>query len=250
MAYVSGVLGRKLPNAAIATSGLTLQVTRPGGRAIPFDESTYYKLCAEAQFRCDAALDQALQRTADWLATPERSALRISLHAMRCAGGACRVSPSPDAMAPFSRKAFANLEEICFKPGAGGNPVPVITADRDDLNLTAAAALDLCEQATHAALDPASTKLVPVGPSEVGRVGEPYAASRALYPGDWAALASGGHLIIALPNRDTLLYMTGDSAADIRALAVHAAPFFTGNSLGISPDVYRWTSGGWVLAAP
>lgn len=250
MAYLAGMLGKKLPGARIVTNGLTLTVTRSGGRAIPFDESTYYKLCSEAQFRCDAALDQALQRTADWLAPPDRGALRISLHAMSCAGATCTVSPSPDAMAPFFRKAFANLEELCFKPGAGGQPVPLINADRDDMDLTAAAALDLCEQTTHAALGPVSARLVPVAPGEVGRVGEPYAASRALFPGDWTALAAGGHLIIALPNRDTLLYMTGDSATDIATLTAHAAPLFTGNSLAISADVYRWTTGGWVRAAP
>ena len=78
----------------------------------------------------------------------------------------------------------------------------------------------------------------------------PYAASHAIFSDDWKRLAenTGGHLIVAVPTRDTLLYMNGDSPAQIAALGTRAAALATASPLGISTDVYRWSGDGWALA--
>jgi hypothetical protein len=160
----------------------------------------------------------------------------------------CTIRPSPEPMAPFFRKAFANLEEVCFKTGADGSTVPVTNADRRDLDMSINQALDLCGRSTHAALPPVAMPAANAGGT--GALMAPYAASRVLFPDDWKMLAqqSGGHLIVAVPARDVLFYMNADSEADIAALGARAQEAFQSSPLGISIDVYRWNGDGWSLA--
>ena len=255
MTRVAAELGRLLPGDAVEADGMMLNVTRPGGHAIGFDQSGYYRLCAEASFNCRVPLLQSLARTAAWLAAPEPARLRSALHAMPdCSVSAsgelsrgCAAQPSREPMAPVFRHAFANLEEVCFK-AAGSGDVPLTNADRSDLGLDAGAALDLCGKSTRAALG--VLHLPPPAADGIGTLDEPYAASRALFTADWTALAqgSGGHLIIALPSRDTLLYMKGDGPAGIAALAARARDASAG-PLALGADVYRWNGGGWSLVS-
>jgi hypothetical protein len=247
MAYVAAQLQRLVPADAVAIDGLTLEVTRPGGTAIAFDQRSYYQRCQDVGFLCASAMRQVLERTAAWLTPPEPGRLRVSLHpAADCGASGC--APSRDAMATFARPAFADLEEVCFKQLDDG-ATPMTNADRADAGLGIDAALDLCEKATHVLLGPLAAKSS--APGDIVAVAGPYAASRALFPADWAALAgrSGGHLLIAVPSRDLLLYMTGDSPADVAALAAGARAANTG-ALGIGANVYRWNGHGWSLAAP
>ena len=244
MEYLAEALAHLMPAARIAVDDMTLNVTRNGGRAIPFDESGYYTLCSEAEFRCDAALAQALQRTADWLALPDPSRLRVSLHVMANCAVQCEVTQSLETLSPFFRKAFANLEELCFKPVAKDNMVPLTAADRRDMGLTADAAFDLCEKSTREALGPA--KFVAPGADGVGHIEGLYAASRALVASDFAGLANGGPLLIALPGRDLLLYIKSDAPAQQAALRERAQAAATGG-LAIGADIYRWSASGWLL---
>ena len=246
MTYLAAALGKLMPGARIDVDDMTLNVVRAGGRGVPFDESTYYTLCREADFRCDTALAQALQRTADWLALPDPARLRISLHVMANCDAQCEVTPSREMLAPFFRKAFANLEELCFKPVANDNMVPLTSADRRDMGLGADEALDRCEKSTQDALDPA--KFVAPGSGGIGQIEGLYAASRALFAAQFAALADGGPLLIAVPQRDLLLYVKGDGAAQQTALRARAQAAATGG-LAIGPDIYRWTGTGWSLVA-
>ena len=245
MEYLAEALAHLMPAARIAVDDMTLNVTRAGGRAIPFDESAYYKLCSEAEFRCDAALAQALQRTADWLALPDASRLRVSLHVMANCAVQCEVTPSIETLSPFFRKAFANLEELCFKPVAKDNMVPLTAADRRDMGLGADAAFDLCEQSTRDALGPA--KFVAPGADGVGHIEGLYAASRALFPGDFAGL--GFPLLIAVPGRDLLLFVKGDAPAQQSALRARAQAAATGG-LAIGADIYRLDGSHWSLVPP
>jgi len=240
--YVAAQLQRLLPGDTIEIDGMTLQVTRPGGRPIAFDQRDYYQRCQDLGFACASALHQSLERTALWLAPPTH--LRASLHlATDCGSAAC--PPSREPMGTFARPAFADLEEVCFKQLDNG-VVPMTNADRADAGLEIGAALDLCEHSTHDLLGPLAVK--PLARGDIGMVVEPYAASRALFAADWQALAAGGHLLIAVPSRDLLLYMTSDSPADVAALAAGARASNTG-VLGISSNVYRWNGQGWSLAA-
>ncbi len=254
MERLAAELGRLLPGDTVEADGMTLNVTRPGGHAIAFDQRGYYKLCADASFNCRVPMLQSLARTAAWLAAPEPARLKSSLHIMASCtviasvgnSVSCTVRPSPEPMAPIFRHAFANLEEVCFKAADGGI-VPLTNADRRDLDLSIGAALDLCGKSTRDVLG--ALHLPPPAADGIGTLAEPYATSRALFPADWTGLAqdAGDHLLIAVPSRDTLLYMKGDGPAEIAALGARAQAAFAG-PLAISSDVYRWNGDGWSLA--
>ncbi|HEY0301045.1 MAG TPA: hypothetical protein VGC36_06930, partial [Rhizomicrobium sp.] len=246
MIHIAAKLGALLPGAAVKADGMTLLVTRPGGHAIPFDERGYYRLCGEAAFQCDSALDQALRRAADLLAAPSVPGLRVALRRVAdCAGEpkSCTAAPSREPMAPLSRRAFAHLETVCVKLTPAGGYAPVTNADGADLRLGVEAALDTCENSTRAALGPLAP--APPGTDGVAGIAGPFAASRALFAADGAALAAGGHLLIALPQRDLLLYIQGDGPEQIAALAAHARDAVPASGLAIGPDVYRWSAAGW-----
>ncbi len=205
MERVAAELGRLLPGDAVAADGMTHNVTRPGGHAIGFDQSGYYKLCDEANFNCRVPLLQSLTRTAAWLAVPQPVRLRSSLHIMPgCTASAaaevsqgCTARPSSEPMAPIFRHAFGNLEEVCFKTADSGD-VPLTNADRRDMNLDVDAALDLCGKSMRDALGPPA--------SAAGGGGRHRHAFRALRRiarpvrrrlDGAGRRESGGHLIIA-----------------------------------------------------
>ncbi|HEY4941577.1 MAG TPA: hypothetical protein VII56_09115 [Rhizomicrobium sp.] len=254
MAWIVDKAINLLPGDRVDVDGLTLNVTRPGGRVVHLDQSAYYRLCAESNFNCKVAMLQSLGRTAAWLAVADPARLRSSLRlAANCANavphgtsGACPVKPEP--MAPISRRAFANLEEVCHKPVPGGGVVLMLNADRADLNLSVDAAFDLCDARTRDALPPLPAAPPPAD-GIVAIVG-PYAASRALFGADGSGFAVGGHLLIAVPSRDLLLFIRSDSPADIAALGARAKAAYDGAPSAISSDVYRWTGKGWALATP
>ena len=252
MAWLVAEGGKLLPTGAkLDADGMTLNVTRPGGRAVPLDMRGYYQLCQQSNFVCADPMRQSIARASVWLSVADTARLRVSLHIMAsCSVVAsvgnslsCTVRPSPEPMSSFFRRAFANLEEVCFKQIGGDNVVPLLNADRKDAGLSIGDALDLCDKDTHEALGPLPA-------DGAGVINGPYAASRALYPADWASLAqaNGGHLIIAVPSRDMLLYAKGDDEAAIAALGARAMAVFASSPLGISSDVYRWNGDGWSLA--
>ncbi len=258
MATLAAELAQMLPADKVEVDGMTLNVTRPGGHAIPFDQNGYYKLCGQSNFQCAAPMRQSLVRTAAWLTPLEPARLRVSLHVMASCNiiasvgntVTCHITPGHEPMAPIFRRAFANLEEICYKQLDDGTTAPATNADRHDLDLDVDGALDRCDAGARDALGPLPATLPAPSADGIGTLSGPYAASHAIFASEWprVAAANGGHLIVAVPTRDMLLYMNGDSPAQIAALGTRAAALATASPLGISTDVYRWTGDGWSLA--
>lgn len=236
MNWIAGELRRRLPGATIAPDGMTLMVTRPGGKPIPFDQRGYYQLCKKVNFICASGMRLSLDRTAQWLAPPDAASLRVSLHLIAgCVPSACASTPSDEPMVPVVRHAFANLEEACFKQSAT-RVGPLTNADRADLGLDGDAAMALCE---HDTVLPA---LAPPAAGQVTVVTAPYAASQVVIARDWPVGA-----LAAVPARDTLLY-TMDARSELAAKA--QAAFAAAGDLGIAPDIYRWNGKIWEWVAP
>ncbi|MBS0472296.1 MAG: hypothetical protein JSR60_14585 [Proteobacteria bacterium] len=236
MDWIAVELRRRLPGDTIAADGMTLMVTRPGGKPIPFDQRAYYQLCRKMNFICATGLRLSLDRAAQRLAPPDAALLRVSLHLIvGCVPSACVSSPSDEPMAPVVRHAFANLEEACFKESAT-RVGPLTNADRADLGLDGDAAMALCE---HDTVLPA---LAPPAAGRVTVVTAPYAASQVVIARDWPV-----GTLAAVPARDTLLY-TADARAELSEKA--EAAFAAAGDLGIAPDIYRWNGKTWEWVAP
>ena len=162
MSFVAAELAKRLPNDKIEVSGFRLDVTRPSGHAIPFDGREGYALCAAQRFQCQAALSAFLERMSNWLTMPDPARLRVALHIMASCdvvasvgnSVSCHVTPTKEPMGVFFRRAFANLEEICFKIAPDGTELPMTNADRHDLDMDIGAALDRCDASAHDAMGP------------------------------------------------------------------------------------------------
>jgi hypothetical protein len=94
-------------------------------------------------------------------------------------------------------------------------------------------------------------KLLP--PRGIGTLRDsPYESSRILLHADWAKISkqSGGHLIVAAPSAEELLYADGSSAEAVDALSALAHDRFAKAERGISPSVFEWQPGRWMVVAP
>ncbi|HXC56837.1 MAG TPA: hypothetical protein VNU97_16175 [Rhizomicrobium sp.] len=244
MAYVAAKAAAALPGARIEIDAFDLAVTRPGGERLLLPQQGLFDACKLLSFRCSRSVDDYVGGMHAWLSLPSPEQMRAAL---QIAGPPFAAEP---ALAPFYRPAFANLAETCFKTADTGGVAPMTNADRRDLGLDLAAALALCERGTRSALGPLAPKLAAPPSGGIATLAGPFAASYALFAADWqdVAAASGGHLLIAVPSRDVLLYARSDGAADVAALAARARAVFAASDLGLSSDVYRWSARGWVLA--
>lgn len=131
---------------------------------------------------------------------------------------------------------------------------PALTGDLAKIGLSPARALAICVQNTRTALP-----RLPTAPSRQGPLGaigdmegDPYESSYLLLHDEWAPLAAkfGGHVLVAAPDADEVFF-TGDAdPAAVDVLSTLAKKAYGEAQRPISATVFRWTSGGWEVAAP
>jgi hypothetical protein len=102
-------------------------------------------------------------------------------------------------------------------------------------------------------LGPTDQAIGGVPPQRIGVLeGHPYESSRMLLHDDWAQVSArfGGHLIIAVPSAEQLIYGAGTSPEVVRTMSAMAHEAFARAERGISPSVFAWQPKGWTVAAP
>jgi hypothetical protein len=133
---------------------------------------------------------------------------------------------------------------------------PARMSELPALGLSREQALEVCRHNSRAALPPLPTK--PPGSSsngtgEIGYLkGDPYDSSYLLLHDDWAPMAGklGGHLLVAVPDADLILFAEDTGPASSEALSATAKKAYGEAERPISSRVYRWTQSGWEVAAP
>ena len=258
MEYLAVRTHNAMPDWTFAVDGMNLLVTRGNSRKLTWSAQAAYDKCRQSNFDCVADMGTELQfmRARLYLPTPDRMRATLGFMAdcsvIASVGNSisCRIKSAPGPGNTFFRRAFANLGVRCVKLAPNADPIDMDNADRDDLDLSKDAALDLCAKTTHDVLGPLAARLKPLSAGEIGEIDAPFAASYALYPDDWSAFAaqSGGHFLIAMPLRNVLLYIAGDGPAEQAALSRRLIEVGNaGSGIGVSIDVYRWTGDGFYL---
>ncbi len=243
------------PGASIvADGGTVLVITRQGGHPFRFDVKSLYQDCQHAAFACALQVQDLAARMAAYLDMPERSGLRAApgfvrgLHRHRLGRQQHHLPHAPVAGADgrFLPARLLQSRRLLLQGNAarraggdqrrprrsrpqhrrGGGPV----------------------HGRHAC-DAAAAGLQARRRARVGRIEAPWAASYALFGDDWAsfAAAAGGHVLIAVPARDVLLYVKGDGEEQQRVLAAAAMDMALHSPSPISTDVYRWTGSSFTL---
>jgi uncharacterized protein YtpQ (UPF0354 family) len=122
------------------------------------------------------------------------------------------------------------------------------TADIDQLKLSEGDALSLGLQNIAATLPPLASVTHDLAPHQIGVIqGDAYDSSRILLAKDWASLAQklDGHLLVAVPASDTVLYAEENGTQSVRALASLARDSAAKSQRAVSADLLRWTPAGW-----
>jgi hypothetical protein len=133
---------------------------------------------------------------------------------------------------------------------------PAFTSDLARIALSKERALSVCIANMRAALPRLSTALQSSAGSGAAKTGylkgDPYTSSYLLLHDDWQPLADrfGGHLLVAAPATDLILYGPDNGHVSSDAMFAQARDAYAHAERSISQNVFRWTRSGWEVAAP
>jgi uncharacterized protein YtpQ (UPF0354 family) len=133
---------------------------------------------------------------------------------------------------------------------------PALKSDLAKIGLTRDRALQLCLDNTRSGLPRLPS--APQGPSttKTGSFnylqGDPYESSYLLLHDEWTPLAEklGGHLLVAAPDADLIVFGADAGATSLDALSTFARQAYAKAERPISAKVFRWTPSGWEVAVP
>lgn len=121
-------------------------------------------------------------------------------------------------------------------------------ADLDQLKLSQSDAFLLGLRNATAALPALATVTHDLTPHQIGVIqGQGEETSRLLSATDWAPLARelGGHLLVAVPAHDTVLYCEENGTQSVRTFAAITRDTAAKAEHAVSRTLLRWTPAGW-----
>jgi hypothetical protein len=230
---------------------LDLEITTPDGTEHQATLQNVYSFCQRIPGRCEEAVETHVAQMSDTYASgigkPEPARLRALLR--------------PAAYADAVRKAFAGKEEPPIEPFLGDlwvicaldEPSTISTlapGDLKKLGLSREEALALAKKNDAALLAPVE-QVTHIAPDHHGGLvtSSPYEASRLLAPESWAKLAAAndGHLLVAAPGTDVVIYGDERQPDALQHMRDHVAIVASRASKPLSSTIFRWTPAGWVV---
>jgi uncharacterized protein YtpQ (UPF0354 family) len=177
---------------------------------------------------------RAIVRTADYADQARKMADRVPDHA------------------PIVRQEAGELWLICVVDSPHGVRT-LQRADLTKLSLTQDQAIALALKNTGAALPPLEADTHEVKKSGLKfAAGDFYESSRMLLHDSWAEIskAMGGHLVIAVPSNDVLIYGNGSGNGDRMALSAFAKTVIEKAPKPMTATLFQWTKAGWEVVVP
>ncbi len=254
-AYLSRAFAQAMPGYQVSVAGpLSLMITKGAEPLSRSDLHTIYSFCLRNQTQCDGAVaNHVRQMSATYLQPeppPDRSRLRVVV----------RQAAYVDAI----RRNLAGKGDPVAAPLQGGlwvvcvidlpDAIQVVTpAHLAKLGLSAEEAISIGKQNSAAALRPLATLVEDRPRGGIGLItGDTYESSRLLFAESWAELAKRMHgkLLVAVPATDVVLYESASRKHAVEELTKAATEVASRANRPVSVAVFRWTPGGWELAAP
>ena len=126
--------------------------------------------------------------------------------------------------------------------------------DLETIGLSEGEAIALGTKNVAAELPPGSAVVTPLSPRNgIGYItGHFYESSRLLMHEDWSAVSQemNGHLVVAVPVPEGVLYIEGKDSADLASLQRVAEATAKNDPRRISTQLFRWVPDGWEVVNP
>lgn len=239
------------PGAKIKVTGpLRLDLALPsGGHTIYLDN--IWRTCERDRRHCRQSVSEFVtnmtgsvkEASAEIKAADVRAVVRTADYA----GQARQAAQGKPERAPIVRPVAGDLWMVCVADSPHGIRV-LQHADLTKLGLTEDQTIALALKNTAAALRPleADTHVLKQYGFKIA-AGDFYESSRILLHDQWADMskAMGGHLVIAVPTNDFLIYGNGTARDDRLAVALFAQMVVGKAPKPISSTAFEWTPSGW-----
>jgi hypothetical protein len=252
--HVAASLRRALPPnfEVIIVDPLTIKVGPHGVSAFQLNLDRLNSVCAADPDHCGPVLEDFVSKAAQFVTTrltaPSREQLRAVLRPVEFVD---QIKQRLDGHEPVAVPFVGGLAIVCYID------TPTVMGVATDSTIkslgftTTDEAIALCKRNVKAALPPLQSQLKKIPDRSFGTLtDDPYQSSRLIFHDDWAPVAAefGGHLIVAVPASDVVVYgKEQDEVAD-RAMATVAKKMFEQAHHPVSTKVFRWTPAGWAIA--
>jgi hypothetical protein len=242
-----------IPAPARVISPLTLTARNSTGTDIQINLDRIYAACKADQQRCPDFISHLIAGAADALQARHVPPTPATLRAVVRPEAYLRNNPqlAHVAIRVAHRELPEGLVALIYvdKARAMGT---VSAGELVEMHLSKDGAYHLGLRNVAADLRPIDQAIKLLPPRGIGTLRDsPYESSRLLLHADWAKVSKqfGGHLIVAAPSAEELLYADGSSAEAIDALSALAHDRFAKAERGISPSVFEWQPERWVVVA-
>ncbi len=254
--FMAGRFTDALPGAKVTiTAPLRLEVIMPNGPHGVFLDNIW-SACERDRRRCRATVDEFLVNMPGVMkegAEPVRTAdVRVIVRTIAYVTEMQRVADGKPERAGVARLVVGDLWMVCVADSPHGIRV-LQHADLTKLGLSDEEAIALGLKNVAATLPPLESDTHVLKPYGLKfAAGDFYESSRMLLHDSWAEMskAMGGHLVVAVPNNDFLIYGNGGGNGDRVVLSTFARTVVEKAPKPISSSLFQWTPTGWELVKP
>ena len=255
-AFMADRFSEAIPDSKVKVTGsLTLELN-PGGGAHSIYLDNIWRTCAGDRRHCR---EQVKNFVANMIGTMKESSVEVKAADIRVvvrpadyAAQARKIAEGKPERAPIVRPVAGDLWMVCVADSPHGIRV-LQHADLTKLGLAEDQAIALALKNTAAALPSLqadSHDLKKYGLKFAA--GDFYESSRMLLHDQWVEMSKsmGGHLVIAVPNNDFLIYGNGAGQESRAALSAFAHMVVDKAPKPMNATLFQWTEAGWEVVKP
>lgn len=254
--FMAGRFSEAVPGGKVKVAGpLRLSLTLPDGGHTVYLDNVWHG-CEADRRHCRKSIDAFVVNMTG--AMKEETAeikpgdIRAIVRTVEYAQQASTAAAGKPERAPIVRLVAGGLSMLCVADSPHGIRI-VQHAELAKLHLTEDQLIALALKNTAASLPPLAEHTHELKKYGVKfAAGDFYESSRMLLHDQWAEMskAMGGHLVIAVPTNDVLIYGNGASKDDRIPLVAFANMVIEKAQKPMSPTLYQWTETGWEVVKP
>jgi uncharacterized protein YtpQ (UPF0354 family) len=254
--YMVGRFTEAMPDAKVSDSvPLRVEVVIASGAHTVYLDNIW-SLCERDRRQCRKNIDDFIANMSGTMkeasAEVKAADVRVVVRMADYIAQARKATTDRPERAPIARLVAGELWMICVADSPHGIRVLQHT-DLAKLGLTEDKAIALGLKNVAAALKPLEADTHVLKPYGLKfATGDFYESSRMLLHDQWAEMSKSmsGHLVVAVPNNDFLIYGNGGGNGDRMVLSTFAKTVIEKAPKPMSATLFQWTPTGWEVVSP